>query len=70
MSNTAAVPTKVIIVGCGVAGPVLATLLKSKGYQPVVYERIKAGSDGGLSLMYASDFPLRPWVAIHHTMIL
>ncbi|KAE9409016.1 FAD/NAD(P)-binding domain-containing protein [Gymnopus androsaceus JB14] len=49
------VPTKVIIVGCGVAGPVLATILKSKGYLPVIYERIKAGSDGGLSLMLQSN---------------
>ncbi len=44
---------KVIIVGCGVAGPVLATLLKSKGYHPVVYERIERDSDGGISLMCA-----------------
>jgi len=43
--------TKVIVVGCGTAGPVLATFLKRKGYEPVVYERGKPGSDGGLSLM-------------------
>ncbi|KAE9397735.1 FAD/NAD(P)-binding domain-containing protein [Gymnopus androsaceus JB14] len=49
------VPTRVIIVGCGVAGPVLATFLKSKGYQPVIYERIKAGSDGGISLLLQSN---------------
>ncbi|KAJ3809644.1 FAD/NAD(P)-binding domain-containing protein [Lentinula aff. lateritia] len=48
-------PTKVIIVGCGVAGPVLACILKSKGFRPVVYERIKRDSDGGLSLMLQSN---------------
>ncbi|KAJ3713415.1 hypothetical protein C8R42DRAFT_593238 [Lentinula raphanica] len=47
--------TKVIIVGCGVAGPVLAWFLKSKGYQPVVYERIARDSDGGLSLMLQAN---------------
>ncbi|KAJ7268677.1 FAD/NAD(P)-binding domain-containing protein [Mycena haematopus] len=44
-------PTKVIIVGCGIAGPVLALLLKQKGYQPVIYERGKYAADAGLSLM-------------------
>ncbi|KIK68856.1 hypothetical protein GYMLUDRAFT_34848 [Collybiopsis luxurians FD-317 M1] len=48
-------PTKVIIVGCGVAGPVLALFLKSKGYQPVIYERIVQDSDGGISLMLQSN---------------
>ncbi|KAJ7842823.1 hypothetical protein B0H14DRAFT_2779943 [Mycena olivaceomarginata] len=44
-------PTKVIIAGCGIAGPVLALLLKQKGYQPVIYERGKRAPDAGLSLM-------------------
>ncbi|KAJ7641765.1 hypothetical protein FB45DRAFT_826036 [Roridomyces roridus] len=43
--------TKVIIVGCGVAGPVLALLLKQKGYDPVVYERGAKEREGGLSLL-------------------
>ncbi|KAJ7034688.1 hypothetical protein C8F04DRAFT_1100636 [Mycena alexandri] len=44
--------TKVIIVGCGIAGPILALLLKQKGYEPVVYERGKRSPDNaGLSLM-------------------
>ncbi|KAJ6542084.1 FAD/NAD(P)-binding domain-containing protein [Mycena vulgaris] len=43
--------TKVIIVGCGIAGPVLALLLKQKGYDPVIYERGKRSPDAGLSLM-------------------
>ncbi|KAL1945670.1 hypothetical protein VTO73DRAFT_1672 [Trametes versicolor] len=41
---------KVIIAGCGVAGPVLAILLKMKGYEPVVYERADGPSTDGLSL--------------------
>ncbi|KAI0768794.1 FAD/NAD-P-binding domain-containing protein [Trametes elegans] len=42
--------TKVIIAGCGIAGPVLAILLKQKGYVPIVYERTEALSELGLSL--------------------
>lgn len=42
--------TKVIVVGCGIAGPVLAIFLKLKGYEPVVYERLSQPEDAGLSL--------------------
>nr|GAT50781.1 FAD/NAD(P)-binding domain-containing protein [Mycena chlorophos] len=42
---------KVIIVGCGIAGPVLALLLKQKGFEPVIYERGERGPSAGLSLM-------------------
>ncbi|KAJ7101410.1 FAD/NAD-P-binding domain-containing protein [Mycena belliarum] len=43
---------KVIIAGCGIAGPVLALLLKQKGYEPVIYERGQRTPEGaGLSLM-------------------
>lgn len=45
-------PTKVIISGAGIAGPVLAMFLKLKGYEPVVYERTEKISGLGLSLMY------------------
>ncbi|KAJ3798388.1 hypothetical protein GGU11DRAFT_781151 [Lentinula aff. detonsa] len=55
MASSKRAPTKVIIVGCGVAGPVLACFLKSKGYTPVVYERIVRDSDGGLSLMLQAN---------------
>ncbi|KAJ7722658.1 FAD/NAD(P)-binding domain-containing protein [Mycena maculata] len=44
-------PTKVIVVGCGIAGPVLALLLKQKSYEPVIYERGKRSPEAGLSLM-------------------
>ena len=43
--------TKVIIVGCGIAGPVLATFLKLKGYDPVIYERFASDREGGFRLL-------------------
>ena len=46
--------TKVIIAGCGVAGPVLGILLKLKGYDPIIYERLDAPTDMGLSLGYVA----------------
>ncbi|KAI0271689.1 hypothetical protein BC834DRAFT_456367 [Gloeopeniophorella convolvens] len=42
---------KVIIVGCGVAGPTLALFLKRLGFNPVIYERARAFADAGLSLV-------------------
>ncbi|KAJ7226755.1 hypothetical protein GGX14DRAFT_692993 [Mycena pura] len=47
--------TKVIIVGCGIAGPVLALLLQQNGYEPIIYERAKRSSDAGLSLALQSN---------------
>lgn len=51
--------TKVIIIGCGIAGPVLGAFLQSKGYRIVIYERTDRDSDAvGVSLMYDRwDFP-------------
>lgn len=43
-------PAKVGIIGAGMAGPVLAVFLKSKGYDPIVYERTDSPSDAGLGL--------------------
>ncbi|GJE95030.1 FAD-dependent monooxygenase [Phanerochaete sordida] len=43
-------PTRVGVIGAGVAGPVIAMLLKQQGYDPVVYERLDALSDAGLGL--------------------
>ncbi|KAK8029615.1 hypothetical protein PG993_010906 [Apiospora rasikravindrae] len=43
--------SKVLIIGCGVAGPVMALLLKQKGYNPIVFERTAAPEDVGASLM-------------------
>ena len=54
-------PAKVIIVGAGIAGPVLSMFLKLQGYEPVIYERVDSIADAGLSLWYAgSNFPM--WI--------
>lgn len=42
---------KVLIIGCGVAGPVLAHFLKGKGYTPIVFEKVNKLGDAGASLM-------------------
>ncbi len=42
---------KAVIIGCGVAGPVLALLLQKKGYEPIVVEKVKELGDAGASLM-------------------
>ena len=46
-------PTKVIIAGGGIAGPILAIILKQRGYEPVIYERHDGVPDAGLSMWYA-----------------
>ena len=45
-----ATSTRVAVIGCGIAGPVLAMFLKVKGYEPVIYERLKEPATAGLSL--------------------
>lgn len=45
-------PTRVIIAGAGIAGPVLATFLKLKGYDPIVYEKVPTNAVTGLSMAY------------------
>ncbi|KAK7747678.1 hypothetical protein SLS62_009004, partial [Diatrype stigma] len=44
-------PPTVLIIGCGIAGPVLAVLLKRKGYHPIIFEKVRALGDAGASLM-------------------
>ncbi|KZO93969.1 FAD/NAD(P)-binding domain-containing protein [Calocera viscosa TUFC12733] len=41
---------RVIIIGCGIAGPVLAMLLKHKGFDVVIYERQPEIQPSGLAL--------------------
>ncbi|KAK5034539.1 hypothetical protein LTS07_003460 [Exophiala sideris] len=41
----------VLIIGCGIAGPVLANFLKRKGYDPIVFEKVSKLGDAGASLM-------------------
>lgn len=48
-------PVTVLIIGCGVAGPVIAVLLKRKGYKVIVFERVKELGDAGASLMLMSN---------------
>ena len=48
--------TRVGIIGCGIAGPVLATFLKLKGYDPIVYEQHKSADGASLALRYDSSF--------------
>jgi salicylate hydroxylase len=45
-------PPKVIISGCGIAGPVLAIFLKQKGYDPELYERLDSVVEQGLSFAF------------------
>lgn len=40
----------VLIVGCGVTGPVLALLLHKRGYKPIIVEKVQRLDDVGLSL--------------------
>ncbi len=40
----------VIVIGCGIAGPVLALLLQQKGYLPCVVEKVKELGDAGGSI--------------------
>ncbi|KAG2150428.1 hypothetical protein DEU56DRAFT_728804 [Suillus clintonianus] len=42
---------RVIVVGAGIAGPVLAVFLKTRGYDPIIYERLPSPGEGGLSFM-------------------
>lgn len=44
-------PTKVLVIGGGIAGPILASFLKLKGYEPVIYERLDSAIDAGISLV-------------------
>ncbi|TWU79235.1 hypothetical protein ED733_009007 [Metarhizium rileyi] len=54
MSSTTPAPV-VLIIGCGIAGPVFGILLKQKGYNPVVFEKVSELGDAGASLMLMSN---------------
>ena len=43
--------TRVGIIGGGLCGPVVAMLLKLRGYDPVIYERSTSVKDTGLGLV-------------------
>jgi salicylate hydroxylase len=42
---------RVLIIGCGIAGPVLGNFFKRKGYQPIIFEKVRELGDAGASLM-------------------
>ena len=44
-------PPTVLIIGCGVAGPVLAYSLNQRGYAPIIFEKVTRLGDAGASLM-------------------
>ncbi|VDB86562.1 unnamed protein product [Peniophora sp. CBMAI 1063] len=44
-------PTRILIIGGGIAGPVLGLHLKLRGYEPVVYERLHHFIDLGVGLL-------------------
>jgi 2-polyprenyl-6-methoxyphenol hydroxylase-like FAD-dependent oxidoreductase len=57
---------KVLIIGCGVAGPAVALFLKRKGYIPVVLERATSAGYEGSALSLAPN----EYVLILHLQIL
>lgn len=46
-----AISPTVLIIGCGIAGPVLANFYKRKGYNPIVFEKVRELGDAGASLL-------------------
>jgi salicylate hydroxylase len=45
----------VLIIGCGIAGPILGNFFKRKGYHPIVFEKVEELGDAGTSLMLMSN---------------
>jgi salicylate hydroxylase len=41
----------VLVIGAGIAGPVLALFLKARGYNPILFEAHPSLEDAGLSLL-------------------
>lgn len=54
-TNTTMSPPVVLIIGCGIAGPVLGNFFKRKGYQPIVFEKVPELGVAGASLMLMSN---------------
>ncbi|KNG83919.1 hypothetical protein ANOM_008338 [Aspergillus nomiae NRRL 13137] len=44
-------PPVVLIIGCGIAGPVLGIFYKRKGYHAIVFEKVQTLGDAGASLL-------------------
>ncbi|GJE95033.1 FAD/NAD(P)-binding domain-containing protein [Phanerochaete sordida] len=48
-------PARVGIIGCGIVGPAIATLLKQQGFDPIIFERNDAVPMGGIGLGVQSN---------------
>lgn len=53
-------PPTVLIIGCGIAGPVLGNFYKRKGYRPIVFDKVPELGDAGASLMLMSNGYVSP----------
>ncbi|KAK5996920.1 3-hydroxybenzoate 6-hydroxylase-like protein [Cladobotryum mycophilum] len=49
-----ALPT-VLIIGCGIAGPAIAILLRERGYHPIVFEKVRNLGNAGASIMMKAN---------------
>ena len=45
------------IIGCGIVGPVIATLLKQSGFDPILFERNDGVATSGIGSRYSSSPP-------------
>lgn len=45
----------VLLIGCVIADPLLAILLKRKGYRPIAFEKVEELRDADISLMLSPD---------------
>jgi len=61
---------KVIVIGAGIAGPILAMLLKLKGFDVIVYEKHSHPTEGGLTIMVSpQSFKVLDLVGLAHDVI-
>lgn len=47
--------TTVLVIGAGVAGPMLALYLQKKGYAPILFEKVKEPANIGAVLVIAPN---------------
>lgn len=56
--------TRVGIIGGGIVGPVIATFLKLRGYEPIIYERRSAILDRGIGIGFVFAFVFKFFYAV------
>ena len=54
--TTGSLPPKVVIIGGGISGPILAIFLKLHGYNPIIYERQPRNAPEGIALAYVLNY--------------